>query len=150
MRLLVRCRADTSWYRTSSKESIYTRWTVTSGTGNQLRRESTKCICGRGEKTWEGDRAITAETRRSATADGPRDALSDEILSTAAQLYEQAVQRVHAVQLQRYGRRTCSKLCRRTARRAVWRNTLDCCTTVWTSCTTNPRSAVAALRSTDV
>ena len=35
--------------------------------------------------------ARMSETRSSATADGPREALSVEILATAAQLYEQVV-----------------------------------------------------------
>ena len=38
---------------------------------------------------------ILVMTGRSTTAEGPRDALSVEILSTAAQLYEQVVQLFH-------------------------------------------------------
>jgi len=87
---------------------------------NRLYNKSRQCSC-----------SVTVDGRVVNFADGPRDAaLSVEILPTAAQLYEQAVQQVQAVELQRYGRRTCSKLRRRTARRAVCRNTPDCCTTV--------------------
>ena len=90
------------------------------------------CICILVPWTKQTQDQSLASTR-CATADGPRDASSVEILSTAAQLQEQALQQIDETELEHYGRRTCSKQprrvdgrkCRQQARPRVFLTTYD-------------------------